>query len=229
MQIVAAICCIEIPQRKWDGIAEKITSNMSNEKLVVKEVGILTIGFICEQLKDFDFEFDEPLQETILTGILVGVKDSHSEISETAFKALRDGISSVTSIMKNVQYREFLITQIAEAIRSKKFVEYGLQCLIEFIKYNFGFMAPNYVEGFAHLIDPFLTNPKDETSCILAMEFWATFAKQGKNIEENPNQMNFLVGALADKLVEGLLQNLCEIEEGEEEENGISDAASSAL
>lgn len=46
-QIVAAICCIEIPQRKWEGIAEKITSNMNNENLVVKEVSILTIGFIC--------------------------------------------------------------------------------------------------------------------------------------------------------------------------------------
>lgn len=51
---------------------------MSNEDLIVKEVSILTIGFICEQLKEFNFEFDEALQETILTGILVGVKDSHS-------------------------------------------------------------------------------------------------------------------------------------------------------
>ena len=104
------------------GIAEKITSNMSNEDLVVKEVSILTIGFICEQLKEFNFEFDEPLQETILTGILVGVKDSHPEIAETAFKALRDGMGSVSSIMKNVQYREYLITQIAEAIKSKHLV-----------------------------------------------------------------------------------------------------------
>jgi len=86
---------------------------MRNEDLIVKEVSILTIGFICEQLKEFNFEFDEALQETILTGILVGVKDTHSEIAKTAFIALRDGISSVTAIMKNPQYREYLITQIA--------------------------------------------------------------------------------------------------------------------
>lgn len=96
-----------------------------------------------------------------MTGILVGVKDSHGEIAKTAFIALRDGISSVTAIMKNAQYREYLITQIAEAIRNKSFVEYGLQCLNEFIKHNFSYMAQNYVEGFANLIDPILRNPRD--------------------------------------------------------------------
>ena len=43
-------------------------------------------------------------------------------------------------------------------------------------------MTKNYVEGFATIIDPILRNPKEESACILAMEFWATFAKQEKNI-----------------------------------------------
>jgi importin subunit beta-1 len=62
MQIVAAICCIEIPRKEWPGIAEKITANMSNEDLVVKEVSILTIGFICEQLREFNFTFEDQIQ-----------------------------------------------------------------------------------------------------------------------------------------------------------------------
>ena len=82
----------------------------------------------------------------------------------------------------------------------------------EFIKHNFSYMAQNYVEGFATIIDPILRNPKDENICILAMDFWATLAKQEKNIEENPNQHRFITGAFADKLVEGLLQNLCEVD-----------------
>lgn len=28
--IVAAICCIEIPRNQWDGIIEKISSNINN-------------------------------------------------------------------------------------------------------------------------------------------------------------------------------------------------------
>lgn len=61
------------------------------------------------------------------------------------------------------------------------------------------------------------------------MDFWATLARQEKNIEENPNQFRFIEGQFADRLVEGLLQNLCEVDKDEEDENGVSDAASSAL
>lgn len=34
--IVAAICCIEIPRNEWDGIVEKISSNISNDDLLIK-------------------------------------------------------------------------------------------------------------------------------------------------------------------------------------------------
>jgi hypothetical protein len=50
------------------------------------------------------------------------VKDTHPEIAETAFKALRDGIAGVAGILKNAQYRDYLIAQIAEAINSKSMV-----------------------------------------------------------------------------------------------------------
>lgn len=76
-------------------------------------------------------------------------------------------------------------------------------------------MAQNYVEGFATIIDPILRNPKDDNNCILAMDFWATLARQEKNIEENPNQHRFISGPFADRLVEGLLQNLCEVDKDE--------------
>lgn len=85
--------------------------------------------------------------------------------------------------MKTPQYREYLINQIADAIRDQRFVELGLQCLNEFIKYNFSYMTKNYVEGFATIIDPILKNPKDENNCILAMDFWATLAKQETSFE----------------------------------------------
>lgn len=47
---------------------------MNNQDAVVKEVSILTIGFICEQLKEFGFTFDERTQELILSGIVLGLK-----------------------------------------------------------------------------------------------------------------------------------------------------------
>jgi len=38
-------------------------------------------------------------------------------------------------------------------------------------------MSTTYFEGFATLLDPILKNPADESSCIIAIEFWATFAR----------------------------------------------------
>ena len=52
---------------------------------------------------------------------------------------------------------------------SKLLVEYGLQCLIEFVKCYYSLLQPQYVEGLAKLIDPVLTNTAEDSSCVLAM------------------------------------------------------------
>lgn len=110
--IVAAICCIEIPRNEWDGIVEKISSNINNEDLLIKEVSILTLGFICERLKDKkSFVFNAHLQELVLTGILLGLKSTEKHIIETSLKALRDGLASMPDILNNPQYRDYLINQ----------------------------------------------------------------------------------------------------------------------
>lgn len=71
--------------------------------------------------------------------------------------------------MKNPTYRDYLINQIAEAVRSGSQITLGLQCLVEFIRCNFGTMSGTYVEGFANLLDPILKNSGDESSCIIAI------------------------------------------------------------
>lgn len=83
-------------------------------------------------------------------------------------------------------------------------------------------MSTTYFEGFATLLDPILKNPADESSCIIAIEFWATFARLEHSIEDNPTQQVYLQGPNADKLVESLLESLCYIEDGDEEENGVN-------
>ena len=40
-----------------------------------------------------------------MTGILMAVKDSHPDIVETAFKALRDGMPAMSDVMKNIKAR----------------------------------------------------------------------------------------------------------------------------
>lgn len=119
--------------------------------------------------------------------------------------------------------------QIAEALKAGYMVSQSVQCLIEYVRYNFGLVTQNYAEGFATLLDPLLQNTQDENICVLAMEFWATFAKEEKNIESNPTLNRFITGPLGNNLVEKLLKNLVVIEEGDDDGNGVSESAASTL
>jgi hypothetical protein len=68
---------------------------------MIKEVSILTLGFICEKLKEKkSFIFSHDLQRTILTGILLGLKETQKEIIDTSLLALRDGVSSMSDLLK---------------------------------------------------------------------------------------------------------------------------------
>jgi importin subunit beta-1 len=192
-------------------------------------VSILTIGFICQQLKDFNFYFEERLQEPIFTAIMLALKDGHPETVETAFRALRDGMSAFSSVLRHPQFREYLISQMAEALKGRCFVESALQCLIEFVKGYYCLLQPPYVEVLATFIQPFLADTRQENACVLAMEFWTNFARQENHIESNPSLTRYITGPLGSHLVEQLIQNLCAVEEGEEEGNGVSEAAAGAL
>ena len=80
---------------------------------MIKEVSILTLGFICERLKTKkSFVFSLNLQELILSGILLGLKESQKSLIETALKGLLDGVSSMSDILNNPQYRDYMINQV---------------------------------------------------------------------------------------------------------------------
>ena len=115
-----------------------------------------------------------------------------------------------------------MISQLLEALGKNSFVDYSLQALIEFVRYNFVWIQNNYVMLFANQINPIMQNTGEESNCVVAMEFWSIFAREEHSIESNPNMNKFLTGQLAEQLVESLLQNLCFIEETDEEANGIS-------
>lgn len=159
----------------------------------------------------------------------MGVKDSHPEIAETAFKALRDGIPAMGLSLKEQSVREFLISQIVEAINKKSFVDYCLQALGEFVRCNYSLLNQQYVDVMAKYTLPIMQDTNDENCCILAMEFWSTMAREEKNIESNPNLNQFMTGPLGDQLVETLLQNLCAVQEQDEDANGIAEGAAGCL
>lgn len=73
------------------------------------------------------------------------------------------------TIMKNSKVLEYLITRIVEALNQKKFVDYCLQTLIEFVKNYFSLLVIEYVNVLASNILPIMKNIKDDNCCMMAM------------------------------------------------------------
>ena len=135
----------------------------------------------------------------------------------------------MNSILRNDKYREYLVVVLVETISKNQFLDFAIQSLIEFVKNFYFLIQPDYVTALAQHLLPIMKNPKDETVCITCMEFWANFCREEKNIESNPNLMKYVTGPLGEELVQTLLQNLCHIEEVDDDTNGVSEGAAGAL
>ena len=83
-------------------------------------------------------------------------------------------------------------------------------------------MQNNYALAFAEAIFPIMQKRNDENICVVAMEFWSVFAREEHNFESNPHSIKSITGDLGKRLVETLLENLCFVEETDDEANGIS-------
>lgn len=75
-------------------------------------------------------------------------------------KALRDGVSSMSDILDNPQYRDYLVNQIVDIIRNNDYKNFGLQIITEFSKGSYNHLE-HYFTGFITLLEPILMNPKD--------------------------------------------------------------------
>jgi hypothetical protein len=63
-----------------------------------------------------DFAFTNQIQDSILSGILLGIQQTQPHLIDTSLKALRDSIPSLTLTLANTQYRTFLLGQLANIV-----------------------------------------------------------------------------------------------------------------
>jgi hypothetical protein len=95
-----------------------------------------------------------------LTGILLGLKENNKIIIETSLKALRDGVGSMSDILSNPQYRDYLINQTVEIVNKEEYRNFGLQILNEFVRVCYENLEP-YMDGFIKLLEPIIKNVQD--------------------------------------------------------------------
>lgn len=89
----------------------------------------------------------------------------------------------------------------------------------------------NYMTGFVTLLEPIVKNVKDEDNCVQAIEFWESLSTEYKaRVDESVDVKNYITGEVGAKVVSWLLEDLCAIEDDDDnEENGIDDAAAKCL
>jgi hypothetical protein len=104
-------------------------NNMKHNENKIRGVSIMTLGFICEQLREKNYVFPLEMQESVIAAIIVGIKDSVPQNKEIALKAFRDSLFSMVGILQVQDYRNFIVKNIAEIINDKQNTYKGLQIL----------------------------------------------------------------------------------------------------
>ena len=110
--VVSSICSVELPRGEWTNIITNLGNNMKHEENKIRGVSIMTLGFICEKLKDMNFTLTLEMQESVITAIILGIKDSVPENRKIALQAFRDSLFSMAGIMEVKDYRNFIVKNI---------------------------------------------------------------------------------------------------------------------
>lgn len=79
------------------------------------------------------------------------------------------------------------------------------------MKTCYEFLGP-YMDGLPDLLEPIISNHRNEDCCIAGMEIWENIAGEFKETElENPT--NYITGVNGQKIVASLLKNLSVMED----------------
>lgn len=78
---VAALAIHEFQNKQWLDLIPNLANNLTHTDVEVKKAAIMTLGFLCETLKDKRLEnFLEAKQiEEVLKGILLGLKKDEQD------------------------------------------------------------------------------------------------------------------------------------------------------
>ena len=88
--VIASISGIELPRKEWGNIIQILVNQTTNNEEEIKKAAIMTLGFICENLKDKAGSLEDEMVKQIMTGILLSMRaeQTNDEIRYLGVKAL---------------------------------------------------------------------------------------------------------------------------------------------
>ncbi len=104
--VIAYIAAIELPRGEMEQIVDVLVQNCGNSNINYKNASITTLGFICEQIKNFNQKISDRISEQILAGVIFAMRDNDEKIVKTSLKAMENCLSFLTEMMDNSKYRD---------------------------------------------------------------------------------------------------------------------------
>ncbi|CAD8098139.1 unnamed protein product [Paramecium primaurelia] len=188
---ISEICAIELPRQEWPDLISRLTTNSKHSNVLVKVSAIMTLGYICESLKNHQSSgISEQDAKVILMGICVGMdtNEQNVEIRITAIKALQDSLYFMNNLFTQQEIFTFVKNLILQNAMSniQEIKLKSLQCLIDYVKQLFAFL-PVFISDLYQTTQVVFENQGEIT--IAAIEIWNTICAEIKEtIIENTNQ-----------------------------------------
>ncbi len=136
--VIASICGIELPRKQWGNIIHILVAQTNNQNEDIKKAAVMTLGFICENLKEKSASLDDEMVKQMMTGILVSMRaeQGNDEIRYMGVKALQDSLQFMSNHLESHDIRVYMMQQLVFCLKSAVFKirVRSLQCLVEFAR-----------------------------------------------------------------------------------------------
>jgi hypothetical protein len=144
----------------------------------------MTLGFICEQVKETGTPMLAKDQENILAGIFKGIaKDNGLDIKLTSVKALRDAVAFMQALFRMPEIRALTLNSISEIVLGEAPVnlkEHAFQVVFELCKHCYELLEDR-LDQLTHLTVPFIADAASPARLRKAgLEVWAILACEYK-------------------------------------------------
>ncbi|XP_051912523.1 uncharacterized protein LOC127594799 [Hippocampus zosterae] len=230
---ISCVLALELPGNEWPTLIPVLANNTVHENVEIRQASIMTLGFVCEQVRETGAPMQRAEQETILAGIFKGItKQNPPEIQHTSLKALRDSVAFMQELFRMPGIKNLTFNTINELIMresDQESKELCFQVLFELAKHCYTALEED-VDTITQLTAPFMT---DGGSCSrlrkAAIEVWAVLAGEYKELKEAGTPAVNYAAKHETEMVQVMLKNLLFYEDEDEDMNGISDSAEQAL
>jgi importin subunit beta-1 len=191
-QVVSKIACIELPRGEWPDLVATLMSNVMNPDPRVREASLKSIGYVCEEVTNLQFEGTEVTIDTnsVLTSIVQGMNKSEpsEEVKLAATKALHNSLHLVDANFQNQAERDFIMTVICEAMVqvSENIRVAAYECMATVAELYYDYLEA-YMPALFELTLGAIKGVNDAVA-MQAIEFWSNIAKTERDIlSEDPD------------------------------------------